>query len=60
LKETLAPHCRGASSVSVEYTNDKGQCTLALGDDWKGNVSDGLLASLRNHLGMDNVFLDYH
>jgi DNA polymerase-3 subunit alpha len=60
LKETLSPHCRGASSVSVEYTNDKGQCTLALGDDWKVKVSDDLLDALRNHLGMDNVFLDYH
>jgi DNA polymerase-3 subunit alpha len=60
LKETLAPHCRGASSVSVEYTNDKGQCTLALGDDWKVNVNDALLDSLRSHLGMDNVFMDYH
>ena len=60
LKETLAPHCRGASSVSVEYSNDKGQCTLALGDDWKVNISDVLLDSLRNYLGMKNVFLDYH
>jgi len=59
LKETLAPHCRGASTVSVEYTNDKGKCTLALGDDWKVNISDALLGSLRSHLGMDNVFLDY-
>lgn len=59
LKETLAPHCRGASSVSVEYSNDKGRCTLALGDDWKVNLSDALLDSLRGHLGMGNVFLDY-
>ncbi len=59
LKKTLAPYCRGASSVSVEYSNDKGQCTLVLGDDWKVNVSDALLDSLRSHLGMANVFLDY-
>ena len=59
LKKTLAPYCRGASSVSVEYSNDKGQCTLVLGDDWKVNVSDALLDSLRSHLGMANVSLDY-
>ncbi len=59
LKETLAPHCSGATSVSVEYSNDKGQCTMALDDDWKVHVSDALLDSLRSHLGVDNVFLDY-
>ena len=60
LKETLAPHCRGACSVSVEYSNDKGRCILALGDDWKVSISDALMDSLRSHLGIDNVFLDYH
>ncbi len=59
LKETLALHCGGVSSVSVEYSNDKGQCSLALGNDWKVNVSDALLDSLRSRLGMDSVFLDY-
>lgn len=59
LKETLSPYCRGISSVSVEYSNDKGQCTLLLANDWKVNIHDALLESLRNHLGEDNVFLDY-
>ena len=59
LKEALAPHCRGASCVSVEYENEDGQCTLSLGDDWKININDALLESLRHYLGKDNVYLDY-
>lgn len=60
LKETLSPYCRGVSSVSVEYRNDLGQCTLSLGEDWKVNINDELLDSLRNLLGKDNVYLNYH
>ena len=60
LKETLASYCRGTSYVSVEYRNDQGQCTLSLGDDWKVNIDDTLLESLRDYLGKDNVYLDYH
>ena len=60
LKETLASYCRGTSYVSVEYRNDQGQCTLSLGDDWKVNIDDTLLESLRDYLGRDNVYLDYH
>jgi len=60
LKETLASYCRGTSYVSVEYRNDEGQCTLSLGEDWKINIDDALLESLRNYLGKDNVYLDYH
>ena len=59
LKEALTPHCRGASCVSVEYENEEGQCTLSLGDDWKININDALLESLRHYLGNDNVYLDY-
>ena len=60
LKETLASYCRGTSYVSVEYRNDEGQCTLSLGEEWKINIDDALLESLRNYLGKDNVYLDYH
>ncbi len=59
LKEALTPHCRGASCVSVEYENEEGQCTLSLGDDWKININDALLESLRHYLGNENVYLDY-
>ena len=60
LKETLASYCSGTSYVSVEYRNDEGQCTLSLGEEWKINIDDALLESLRNYLGKDNVYLDYH
>ena len=60
LKEVLVTHCRGASYVSVEYRNDEGQCRLSLGENWKVNINDALLDSLRNLLGKDNVCLDYH
>lgn len=59
LKETLAPHCRGSSNVSVEYKNNEGQCILNLGDEWKVNINDSLLESLKTFLGKDNVHLDY-
>jgi len=60
LKETLAPHRRGNSNVSVEYRNNEGQCTLSLGEDWKVNINDALLESLKDLLGEKNVTLDYH
>jgi len=59
LKEALAPHCRGASCVSVEYENEEGHCRLSLDDDWKININDALLESLRHYLGKDNIYLDY-
>jgi len=67
LKELLAPYCRREPSderrgcmVKVEYHNDGARVELMLGDSWRVELHDELLAGLRRWLSEDNVRVLYN
>ncbi|MDX9950968.1 MAG: DNA polymerase III subunit alpha [Methylophilaceae bacterium] len=67
LKELLAPYCRRENAeerrgcaVKVEYHNDGARVELMLGDSWRVELHDELLAGLRRWLSEDNVRVLYN
>ncbi len=67
LKELLAPYCRHENAeerrgcaVKVEYHNDGARVELMLGDSWRVELHDELLAGLRRWLSEDNVRVLYN
>ena len=67
LKELLAPYCRRENTeerrgcaVKVEYHNDGARVELMLGDSWRVELHDELLAGLRRWLSEDNVRVLYN
>jgi DNA polymerase-3 subunit alpha len=59
LRELLAPHRAGACPVSIVYTNQKAQCRIDLGDEWKVKLDDMLIDSLAQWLQPENVQIVY-
>ncbi|HTP95635.1 MAG TPA: DNA polymerase III subunit alpha [Burkholderiales bacterium] len=59
LKELLAPHRPGACPVAVVYSNRGAQCEVRLGEDWRVNPTDSLVASLAAWVSEDNVEVVY-
>ena len=59
LKELLAPYRPGGCPVAVVYSNQGAQCELRLGEDWRVNPTDGLVASLAAWVSEDNVKVVY-
>jgi len=71
LRELLAPYCRGngfsggaedkrGCIVKVEYHNKSAKVDLMLGDQWRVELHDELLAGLKTWLSDDNVKILYN
>jgi DNA polymerase-3 subunit alpha len=65
LRELLAPHCQsgegqGGCAVRVEYHNQQARAEIILGDAWRVQLSDELLAGLRAWLSEENVKIHYN
>ena len=59
LKDLLSPYRNGPCPVSIVYHNCSASCEIELGDAWRVNVSENLLASLCAWLTADNVKVVY-
>ena len=69
LRELLAPYCRGGGgsvedrrgcAVKVEYHNAGARVELMLGDHWRVELRDELLAGLKTWLSDENVKILYN
>ena len=60
IKKILNANRDGNCKINVIYHNGNAMCKLEMGQEWKVNVSDNLLESLKNTLGNDNVTLHYN
>lgn len=66
LKSLLKPYCKGASdeqrgcAVKVEYHNKVSKVELMLGNDWRVDLHDELIAGLTEWLSRDNVKILYN
>ncbi len=67
LRELLAPYCRVRQQddvpgcpVQIDYRNGAARVELTLGEDWRVELRDDLLAGLRAWLSDDNVKILYH
>ena len=61
LRELLAPYLRQeACRVVLDYRNGSARCEMALGDAWRVDLRDELLAGLRDWLNEENVKILYH
>ncbi|HYH40619.1 MAG TPA: DNA polymerase III subunit alpha [Burkholderiales bacterium] len=59
LKEVLAPYRSGRCPVQVVYHNKTASCEIDLGDDWRVNLHDDLIASLGRWVRPENVQVVY-
>ncbi|MBA2410537.1 MAG: DNA polymerase III subunit alpha [Gammaproteobacteria bacterium] len=59
LRDALTPYRNGPCPLQVAYINGRAAARLALGDAWKINPSDALLARLRGMRGIDKVEVVY-
>ena len=66
LKSLLKPYCIGVSeerrgcSVKVEYHNETSKVELMLGNDWRVDLHDELIAGLTEWLSQSNVKILYN
>ena len=66
LKTLLKPYCKSASdesrgcAVKVEYRNKTSKVELMLGNDWRVDLHDGLIAGLTEWLSQNNVKILYN
>lgn len=68
LRELLGPYCKPAQApeerrgcrVQIDYHNQEARVELALGDAWRVELRDELLAGLRGWLTDQNVKILYH
>jgi DNA polymerase-3 subunit alpha len=61
LKQFLSPYIRReACRVVVNYHNQQAACEMTLGDDWRVELRDELLETLRHWLGEDGLKILYH
>lgn len=66
LKSLLKPYCISASNeqrgcaVKVEYHNDSSKVELMLGNDWRVDLHDELIAGLTDWLSQNNVKILYN
>jgi len=65
LRELLAPHCQsgekqGGCAVRVEYRNQQARAEILLGDAWRVQLNDELLAGLKAWLSEENVKIHYN
>jgi len=59
LKQLLAPHRNGPCPVAIRYRNGDASVEVRLGNDWRVNLDDALIASLREWLKPENVEILY-
>ncbi|MBM3346755.1 MAG: DNA polymerase III subunit alpha [Betaproteobacteria bacterium] len=59
LKQLLAPHRNGPCPVAIRYRNGDASVEVRLGDGWRVNLDDALIASLREWLKPENVEIVY-
>jgi DNA polymerase-3 subunit alpha len=59
LRELLAPYRSGACPVWIEYSNQRAQCSIELGQEWRVRLDDMLVESLQQWLQPENVRIDY-
>ena len=59
LKNLLAPYRNGVCPVAIRYQNGAASVEMRLGDDWRVNLDDRLLASLEEWLRPENVEVLY-
>jgi DNA polymerase-3 subunit alpha len=55
----LAPYRNGPCPVAVRYQNRDAAVEMRLGEDWRVNLDDQLIASLAEWLAPENVEVDY-
>jgi DNA polymerase-3 subunit alpha len=61
LRELLAPYLRQeACKVVLDYRNGSARCEMALGDSWRVDLREELLAGLKSWLSEENVKILYH
>jgi DNA polymerase-3 subunit alpha len=66
LKALLKPYCKNASdeqrgcAVKVEYHNQTSKVELMLGNDWRVDLHEELIAGLTQWLSRDNVKILYN
>ncbi len=61
LRALLAPYIReDCCKVVLDYRNDAASCELPLPDNWRVELREELLASLREWLNEENVKILYH
>ncbi len=68
LREVLAPFCKPSGveqdlrgcPVQIDYRNTDARVELSLGDAWRVELRDELIAGLRTWLSDDNVKILYH
>lgn len=59
LRELLTPYLKGRCPVAIEYYNRNARCEISLGEEWKVDPRDELIASLAEWLRPENVKLRY-
>jgi len=59
LKEVLSPYRSGRCPVQLVYHTRTASCEIDLGDDWRVNLHDDLIASLRRWVQPENVQVVY-
>ena len=59
LKALLGPYCNGPCPVAIVYRSPEASVELRLGDEWRVNLDDRLLASLGEWLLPENVEVLY-
>ncbi len=58
LGELITRH-RGGCPITLEYTGSDAKAMLQFGDEWSIDPADGLIQTLRDQFGRENVFLQY-
>ena len=59
LESMIAGHANGRCPIAIEYARADSRARLRLGEQWRVNVSEGLLDGLKRHFGAQHVHLEY-